>query len=47
MIIHCFGVTAKPFLSGKGSQYSQLHLVDQDNVISLSKGLGSFFDTAV
>ena len=43
--------TVKPFLLDKGSQYSQINLVDQDNVISddisLSKEFSNFFDTEV
>ena len=46
-----FWKTVKPFLSGKGSQCSQINLVDQDNVISddknFSKEFSIFFDTAV
>ena len=43
--------TVKPFLLDKGSQYSQINLVDQDNVISddisLSEEFSNFFDTEV
>ena len=46
-----FWETLKPFLSDKGSQCSQIKLVDQENVISddknLSKEFSNFFDKAV
>ena len=44
-----FWKTVKSLLSVKGSQYSQINLVDQDDVISdnknLSKEFSNFFDT--
>ena len=46
-----FGKTVRLFLSDKGSQLSQIILVDQDNILSddksFSKEFGNFFDTEV
>ena len=46
-----FWKTVEPFLSDKGSQCSQINLVDEDNVISDEKGLSkefvNFFNMAV